>query len=221
MRLVTYRPLYAAQPARPRYAYSPLARLHEDMNRLFEQSLGQLEEVASEIQEFAPSLDVDQDEDKYSIALEIPGVRREDVSVETREDALVISGTKNRKPKEEGSENVQSSRQYGRFVQSLSLPDDADRENISAEFADGVLTVTVPRDKERDQKRTRQIEVRAGESSSGDEGGQQRLEQDGGQQGAERASSSSSNDDSSRSGAQDEQQQKQQQEDAKKEEATA
>ena len=50
-------------------------------------------------------------------------------------------------------------------MQSLSLPEDADKDGIEANFADGVLTVTIPRDKEKSRDHTRRIEVREAASN--------------------------------------------------------
>ena len=173
MRLVTYRtpyPTRTRQQAVPAYqaAYQPIGRLYEEMNRLFEDGLGQIRSLSGEMSEFTPTIDVDQSDDAYTVTLEIPGVKRDDVSVEVREGMLVVSGTKNKAVKRNGQgegESVQAARRFGRFSQAMTLPDDAVRDEISAEFADGVLHVSIPRDPEHGQNRTLRIEVR--ESSDG------------------------------------------------------
>ena len=181
MRLVTYRtpyPTRARQPAVPAYqgsSYQPIGRLYEEMNRLFEDSLGQIRSLSGEMSEFTPTIDVDQSDDAYTVTLEIPGVKRDDVSVEVREGMLVVSGTKNKEAKRGGQgegegESVQASRRFGRFSQAMTLPDDAKRDEISAEFADGVLHVSIPRDPEHGKDRTLRIEVRESSGSGDDRG---------------------------------------------------
>ena len=157
-------------PAYQSSSYQPIGRLYEEMNRLFEDGLGQIRSLSGEMSEFTPTIDVDQADDAYTVTLEIPGVKRDDVSVEVREGMLVVSGTKNKEAKRSGQgegENVQSSRRFGRFSQAMTLPDDAKRDEISAEFADGVLHVSIPRDPEHGKDRTLRIEVRES-SGSGD-----------------------------------------------------
>ena len=100
-------------------------------------------------------------------------MKRDDVAVEVREGMLVVSGSKNKEAKRGGQgegESVQASRRFGRFSQAMTLPDDAKRDEISAEFADGVLHVSIPRDPEHGKDRTLRIEVRES-SGSGDERG--------------------------------------------------
>ena len=158
-RIVQYRPWGLRDSAQSRWGdpfWSPLSRLHTQMNRLFEDTFQRDE---GEDRGFNPSLDVDQEEDHYEITVELPGVRRSDVKVEVRDDRLVISGSKQESQKSDTNERVHNYRRYGSFQQTLSLPDDVDRDAISANFCDGVLTVKIPRDAELQRDRVRQIDV--------------------------------------------------------------
>ncbi len=160
-RLVEYRPWGLGTTVPRRWGgpiWSPLNRLHQEMNRLFEESL-QRGDADDDERRFNPSLDVDQEEDRYEITMELPGVARNDVKVEVRDDYLLISGSKRESQKSDKNEGVHRYRRYGSFQQALSLPEDASRDDISADFRDGVLTVKVPRNAELQRDRVRQIEV--------------------------------------------------------------
>jgi HSP20 family protein len=144
----------------------PVARLHQQMNRLFSDAFRGMEQGGEEDRQgwtFNPVVDVEQQDEQYELSLELPGVRREDVSVECTDDLLVVSGSKERKQTRGEGENRQSERVYGSFQRAFRLPEDAVRENIAARFDDGVLTISIPRDPSRRQESTRRIEVQRGE----------------------------------------------------------
>ena len=147
----------------------PMARLHQQMNRLFSDAFRGLEEGGEENRQgwtFNPVVDVEQQDKQYEISVELPGVTGEDVNVECTDDMLVISGSKERKETRGEGENRQSERIYGSFQRAFRLPEDAVRDNIEAHFSDGVLTVSIPRD-EKQQESRRRIEVQRGEQKSG------------------------------------------------------
>jgi HSP20 family protein len=154
--------------------FSPMARLHQQMNRLFSDAFRGLEEGGEEARQrwtFNPVVEVEQQDDQYEISVELPGVISDDVNVELSEDMLVISGQKERKQTRGEGENRQSERVYGSFQRAFRLPEDAVRDDIQAHFSDGVLTVSVPRDESKRRPASRRIEVQR-EALQGGEGQQ-------------------------------------------------
>jgi len=95
--------------------------------------------------DFIPAINTREGGFAYHVEVDLPGMKKEDISIQIEENTLVISGE--RKIKEEIQEEnyykVESS--FGSFSRSFSLPDDADIENIHAETKDGVLEVVVPK----------------------------------------------------------------------------
>ena len=84
--------------------------------------------------------------DAYTIDVELPGVQAEDVDVElVGPDTLVVRGTMRDAREERGDGFIFSERSYGSFQRSFQIPGDVDTEKIDADFADGVLTVKLPR----------------------------------------------------------------------------
>jgi HSP20 family protein len=102
-----------------------------------------------------PAADVARTEQAYVVRIEVPGVRREDLGIEVDEKVLHVSGEL-AAPAE--GEQRSGTRRYGRFDYRAQLPADADLDTISAELADGVLTVTVPK---AEEARPRRIEISA------------------------------------------------------------
>lgn len=99
----------------------------------------------------APCIDIDEDDDSYEITAEVPGMKPEDVHVELNQNVLTISGEKRMGYGEKETPQKRSrwsERSYGRFTRSFTLPRDADSDRLAARFANGVLTITVPKSEE-------------------------------------------------------------------------
>jgi len=124
----------------------PLAVLHGEVDRWFEQMLRRLPggaELAGSL--LRPSLDISEGRSAYKIEVEIPGVDPGDVTLAVEGDTLVIRGEK-RHEREENDEHVHCiERSYGAFERLLSLPDDADADRIEARFRKGVLRIRIPK----------------------------------------------------------------------------
>ena len=115
---------------------------------------GQLRALQSA--EHAPKVEVQENGKTYTITVELPGVEQKDVKVLVEDDVLTISGEKHVERTDEKTHY--SERSYGSFTRAFTLPSDADRNGISANFSKGVLTLQVAKTASRPE-RTRQIEV--------------------------------------------------------------
>ena len=104
-----------------------------------------------------PCVDLTANADAYSLTMEVPGVEPEQITLEVRDENLVISGEK-ASPHEAGAARMASERVFGEFRRMWALPEDADADAISAATKNGVLTVTVPR-KAAPEPQHRTIEI--------------------------------------------------------------
>lgn len=102
---------------------------------------------------WTPAVDVEETNDAWIVQAELPGVSREDVSVEARSHELYITAADREADREEGF----GRRRGGRFEYHVQLPVELDVGSIEATLADGVLTVRISRSQ---STRTRRIEVR-------------------------------------------------------------
>ena len=100
---------------------------------------GQEEQIA--VPEWAPVVDISEDDKEYLIKAELPEVKREDVKVTAEEGTLTITGERKFEKEAKGKKYHRVERSYGSFVRNFSLPDDASAAKVSAEFKDGVLSV--------------------------------------------------------------------------------
>jgi HSP20 family protein len=108
----------------------------------------------------APAVDVSEDEKSYKITAELPGLDEKNIDVSVSGDTLVLKGEKREEKEEKEKNRYISERSYGAFQRAFSLPDGVDRDKITAGFAKGVLTVTLPKTTEA-QKQQKKIEVKA------------------------------------------------------------
>lgn len=114
----------------------------------------------------APAVNIIENDDEYKIEVAAPGMTREDFKVHINEDnELIISMEKRSEEKEEDKKHkgtyLRREFSYTQFQQSLLLPDNIERENISAKVENGVMTIDIPKKKiEETAAATRQIEVK-------------------------------------------------------------
>ena len=107
-----------------------------------------------------PAIDMSEDEKAYKISAELPGIDAKDIDVSVTGDMLVLKGEK-RQEKEEKDKNYHfSERTYGSFQRAFELPASVDRNHVSADFAKGVLTITLPKTVGA-QKPVKKIEVKS------------------------------------------------------------
>jgi HSP20 family protein len=93
----------------------------------------------------APASEASAVDNAYKIAVELPGVREEDIEVTVHDGVVVLKGEKRIAREEKGEAWFFSERQYGAFSRSFRLPPDADGDAIGAELHDGVLSLTIPK----------------------------------------------------------------------------
>jgi HSP20 family protein len=109
---------------------------------------------------WAPLADVSENENSYLVHVELPGVRKDQIDVQMQDRELVISGEI--KETENGRRH-RSTRRTGRFEYRTYLPGDVKADQVSAQLAEGVLTVTVPKS---EAAKPRRIEVKASDGKS-------------------------------------------------------
>lgn len=108
----------------------------------------------------APAVDLSEDDKAYKITAELPGLDAKDVDVSVSDGRLVLKGEKRQEKEEKDKNYYFSERTYGSFQRAFELPASIDRDKIAADFAKGVLTITLPKTAEA-QKQSKKIEVKS------------------------------------------------------------
>ncbi|MCJ8157028.1 Hsp20/alpha crystallin family protein [Sphingomonas sp. LaA6.9] len=108
-----------------------------------------------------PALELSETEKEYRLTAELPGLSEQDIDISLADGVLTISGEKKEEKEEKEGGFLLRERRYGAFRRQLAVPPDVDAEGISAEVKDGVLKLTLAKDKKA-EVRTRKIAVRKG-----------------------------------------------------------
>jgi len=97
--------------------------------------------------DWSPAVDVKEDESKFTIFADIPGVDPKDIDVTMENGILTLKGERKTESKEEKNNFKRVERTYGSFYRRFSLPDTADATTINATSKDGVLLITINKKK--------------------------------------------------------------------------
>lgn len=165
---MAFRPLVPFGWGTPaRRGEDPFTSLRRDIDRLFEDffrgpSLAPREDAGTAAV-LTPRIDVSETDQAIQINAELPGVDEKNIDVQLSGDMLTIRGEKRveREEKHKDKNYHLIERAYGAFARTIRLPFDADPDKVEASFDKGVLTVTVPKPEEAQQK-TKRIEVKKG-----------------------------------------------------------
>ena len=114
-------------------------------------------EEALTVAEWAPLVDITEDDKEYLIKAELPEVKKEDIKLTVDEDVLTITGERKYEKEEKGKKYHRVERAYGSFMRSFTLPEDADGSKVSADCKDGLLKVHLPKS---EKAKPKSIEVK-------------------------------------------------------------
>lgn len=134
---------------------SDIERAVHHMSQLFDHALRHAPELF-EADAFSPFADLEETDDAYVLTVELPGVRKDDIDIQSHGRRITVSGE--RKEEERKGLLRKRTRSVGRFFHEVVLPGDVDEDAITAALDKGVLTVTVPKDAS-EQQRTRRIQI--------------------------------------------------------------
>ena len=137
--------------------FDPFREIKELENRIFQNYMPQ---AATEkgINAFTPSVNTREDEKAYYIEVDLPGVKKEDIKVDIKDNTLTISGERKLKEEVKEDDYYKIETAIGKFTRTFTLPEDADIENIDAKNENGVLDIVIPKVKKEESVKT--IEVK-------------------------------------------------------------
>lgn len=109
-------------------------------------------DVFSRRESFAPVCEIHDEDNSYSISLDIPGMKKDEIDIEVKDNHLHVTGERKTEKKSEKNNVLRSERTYGKFERVFSLPQNINAEKIEARFENGVLDISLPKE-EKSQKR--------------------------------------------------------------------
>ena len=127
--------------------WDPFQQLAE-MQREVDRILGRTQHNGDATHAWLPVVDIEQTKDAVVLKFDLPGMKREDVSIEVEGRTLTVSGERKEETEEKHEGYYSRERSIGRFSRSFMLPENVEESKIEAKFKDGVLIVKVPRSAE-------------------------------------------------------------------------
>jgi HSP20 family protein len=134
---------------------NPVASMHRQMNRVFDDLFGSFDAPLSRGREFGwPLVEVRESDKEFKVCAELPGLDERDVEITFADGVITLKGEK--RMEEESA--VYSERWAGAFERQIVLSDEVDPDNVKATFKNGLLTVTLAKKPEA-QRRVVRIDV--------------------------------------------------------------
>ena len=130
------------------------------MNRLFRETYGpEAPEEALTTTNFAPPVDIYEDEHTITLQMEVPGIDEKDIDVRIEDTTLTVHGERRFENEEKEDNFRRVERQYGSFTRSFTLPSSVDTGQVSANYDKGVLKISLAK---RAEAKPKQIKVNVG-----------------------------------------------------------
>jgi len=136
-----------------------LVVLQDRMNRLFEDATQRREQTGGasgdefERADWTPAADIYETDSGFSIAIDLPGIKRDAIEIDLDDNRLVVKGTR----VVDDSRSRRNERPRGKFLRSFTVPASIDQGRIGAEYKDGVLQIRLPK---RAEQKAQKIEVK-------------------------------------------------------------
>ncbi|HKH47510.1 MAG TPA: Hsp20/alpha crystallin family protein [Thermoanaerobaculia bacterium] len=109
---------------------------------------------------WSPQVEVARRGNDFVVCADLPGLSKEDINVEIREDHLILQGERRSENETEREGVFRSERSYGRFFRTIPLPAGIDPSQADAQFRDGVLEIRMPMPQQQAEEQGRRIEIR-------------------------------------------------------------
>jgi len=133
--------------------YGDLLEMTKRVNRFFDDdSLDYFDKVGASVENWSPVTDIYETKDHYIFKIEVPGLSKDDIKIEFKENVLIIKGEK-KEEKEVKKENYHRIESFcGAFSRSFTIPKGIDPKKIEAALQDGILELKVGKDEEKKTK---------------------------------------------------------------------
>lgn len=138
--------------------WDPLREFEDVFDRYLKSGLPRLgTQEALSTGDWSPRVDIAETDGEFIVKAEIPEVKKEDVHVSVSNGVMTLKGERRQEKEEKGKKFHRIERHYGSFSRSFTLPDEVDASKVSANFKDGMLTVTLPKSVE---SKPRSVEIK-------------------------------------------------------------
>ena len=140
--------------------WSLINLLHRDLDQIAGRryGYGNTDDVDNTVADWVPAVDVVEEQERFVITADVPGVEPKDIDVNMENGVLSLSGERSDERKKDAGGLKRFERVSGKFYRRFNLPETADADAISARSANGILEISIPK---QAQVQARRITVKA------------------------------------------------------------
>ncbi|MGE0631100.1 MAG: Hsp20/alpha crystallin family protein [Pseudobdellovibrionaceae bacterium] len=109
--------------------------------------------------QFSPEVDIEENAGNYLLSFDLPGLKKEDIQIEVKDNILTVSGERKWETKEETNNLKRFERKYGSFSRSFTLPTSVDANRVEANYENGVLELALPKS---EAAKSKKVEIQSG-----------------------------------------------------------
>lgn len=131
----------------------PVPRFSDFLDEFFNDALN----IKGDNEIFTPNVDISEDNDGYHIEVALPGMKKDDIKMDLKDNTLTISGERKFENEQKNKRYHLMESGYGKFSRSFDLSDEVDKDSIDAKFKDGILYVDL---KKSEEKISKQIKIK-------------------------------------------------------------
>lgn len=135
----------------------PLTELQDEMHDLFERFFGESPSWLTDRNRWWPTMDVAEQNDKFVVKVELPGMKPDDIEVSVHNSILTISGEKKQSEEHSEENRYHTECRYGSFRRTIRLPSTVDSDKVEASCHDGILTINLAK---TEQTKAKQIKIK-------------------------------------------------------------
>jgi len=106
-----------------------------------------------------PAVNIREDDKNYVLDLAIPGIEKKDLKIDMDDDVLTISSETKSESEDSSNGYKRKEFSYSSFCRSFYVPENVNRDKIAASYRDGILSVSLPKEKEGKNKITKKIDI--------------------------------------------------------------
>ena len=127
--------------------FEEMVDMRDRISRLFDEYFGQFPATREEPlgRTWVPAVDIYEEKDNIIIKAELPGMKKDDLSIEVKDNVLTLSGERKHEEETKKENFHRIERSYGKFSRSFTLPDSVKVDKVKANYKDGVLEISLPK----------------------------------------------------------------------------
>ena len=127
--------------------------IHEDLNRFLKDTFGDISylEQTPEYKMFRPAVELKEDKKDYKLKVELPGINKDDINVELRENSVSIEAQSKTEECKEDENICHTEFRYGKFKRIIPLESPINTQDAKCEFKNGILKINIPKIQEKEE----------------------------------------------------------------------